>query len=100
MCRNPSGFATLKPQGTDNHRKKGQEILKGCQSVLEDLNSQVIEKYKGLASTNTSQALERIKFGMEDIPNLRARITSNATLLSSFIGRFDISAIMYYLLLC
>ena len=83
---------------TDNHRKNGQEVLKGCQSVLEDLNSHVIEKYKGLASANTGQAFQRIKFGTEDIPNLRARITSNATLLSSFIRRFDISAITMYLL--
>ena len=79
----------------DNHRKSGQEILKGCQSVLEDLNSQVVEKYKGLASANTGQAFQRIKFGTEDIPNLRARITSNATLLSSFIRRY----FCYYYLL-
>lgn len=30
-----------------NNRQEGQEVLKGCQNVLEDLNS-LIEKYKGL----------------------------------------------------
>ena len=79
---------------TENCRKDGQEVLKGCRSVLEDLNS-LIEKYKSLASANTSQAFQRIKFGTEDIPNLRARITSNATFLSSFIRRY----FCYYYLL-
>ena len=84
---------------TDNHWQNGQEILKGCRSVLDDLKS-LIERYKSLASANTSQAFQRVMLGTEDIATLRARITSNATLLSSFIRRFDISAItIYYIIL-
>ena len=75
---------------SDNDRQQGQEVLKSCQDVLEDLHS-LIEKYKSLASANTGQALQRVMLGIEDIATLRARLTSNATLLSSFIRRFDIS---------
>ena len=74
----------------DNDRQVGQEALKGCWSVLEDLNS-LIEKYNSLASPKTSQAFQRVMLGTEDITTLRARLTSNATLLSSFIRRFDAS---------
>ena len=106
---------------TDDIRQKGQEVLRGCQNLLEDLDS-LIGKYNSLApastststrtststSTNTSQVLQRVRLGaglvlgMEDIATLRARLTSNTTLLSSFIQRFDISAfsIKYYRYLC
>ena len=79
---------------SSNDRRNGQKILKGCQSVLEDLNSRV-EKYKSLASTNKKLFFKRVKLGMEDIPTLRARLISNTTLLSSFLRRFDI---FYYLI--
>ena len=69
---------------SDNSQQDGQEVLKGCQSVLVDLSS-LIEKYNSLASTNTSQAFQRVMLGTEDIATLRARLTSNTTLLSSFI---------------
>ena len=78
---------------SSNDRRNGQKVLKGCQSVLEDLNS-LVEKYKRLASTNKRLVFKRVKLGMEDIATLRARLTSNATLLSSFIQRFDISTIL------
>ena len=68
----------------------GQEALKGCQSVLEDLNA-FIEEYKSIASNNKRLVFKRVKLGTEDIATLRARLTSNATLLSSFIRRLDIA---------
>ena len=72
---------------SDHDRQQGQSALRGCQSVLEDLIS-LIEKYKSLASTNTSQILQRVKLGTEDITALRARLTSNALLLNGFNQRF------------
>ena len=78
---------------SSNDHRNGQKILKGCQSVLEDLNS-LIEKYKSLASTNKRLVFKRVKLGIEDIATLRARLISNTTLLNSFIRRFDI---FYYL---
>ena len=74
---------------SDNDRKEGQEILKGCQSVLEDLNS-LIEKYNGLASANKVQVFKKVKLGAEDIATLRARLISNTGLLNGFIQKFDI----------
>ena len=83
---------------SSNDRHNGQKVLKGCQSILEDLSS-LIEKYKSLASTNKRLVFKRVKLGMEDIATLRARLISNTTLLSSFIRRFDIfyySHFIYY----
>ena len=74
---------------SDFDRQEGQKVLKGCQSVLEDLNS-LIEKYKSLASSNTGQVFKRVMLGTEDITTLRVRLISNTGLLSSFIRRFDI----------
>lgn len=88
---------------SDDDRQEGHEALKGCCSVLEDLNSHIIEKYKSEASTNRMPVFKRVKLGMEDIVTLRARLTLNATLLSSFIRRFDISTIRIWsimLILC
>ena len=74
---------------SDNSRQKGQKVLKGCKHVLEDLDT-LIEKYNSLASASTSQALQRIKLGTEDITTLRARLISNTGLLNGFIRRFGI----------
>ena len=77
---------------SDNKRQEGQEVLRGCQRVLEDLDALIV-KYNGLASTSTSRVFKRIKLGIEDIVTLRARLTSNTTLLNGFIQRFDIPTI-------
>ena len=82
----------------DNDRQGCQEALKGCQSVLRDLNSHIIKKYESLDSTNKRQVFKRVKLGTEDITILRTRLISNTTLLSSFIRRFSVS-IYYYCLL-
>lgn len=68
--------------------KEGQEVLKGCQSVLEELNS-LIGKYNSLASVNTSQVIKKVKLGTEDIATLRARVILNTNLLNGFIQKFD-----------
>ena len=80
------------PTLSNNDRKEGQEVLKGCQSVLRDLNS-LIKKYKSLASTKRRLVFKRVKLGTKDIAALRARLTSNVTLLGIFIRRFDVSNI-------
>ena len=77
---------------SDSNWQEGQEVLKGCQNVLEDLDC-LIEKYNSLASSSTSKAIQKIQLGAEDIATLRARITSNTTLLNGFIQRFDIPTI-------
>ena len=68
--------------------QEGQEALKGCQSVLEDLNSR-IEKVNSLAST-TRHLSKRVELDPKDIATLRARLIFNTGLLIGFIQRFDI----------
>ena len=79
---------------SDDDRQEGLEVLRGCQNVLEDLDALII-KYNSLASgsASTSQVIQRFKLGAEDIATLRARLTSNTTLLNGFIQRFDIHTI-------
>ena len=90
------------PTLSDNKRQEGQEVLRSCQNLLEDLDS-LVGKYNGLASaskgTSSGQVLQKIKLGAglvlgtEDIATLRVRLTSNIALLSTFIQRSDISTI-------
>ena len=81
---------------SNKKQEGGKEVLEGCQNVLKDLDA-LIDKYKALApanaNANTSQVFRRIKLGMEDIVTLRARLTSNTTLLNGFIQRLDIPTI-------
>ena len=72
---------------SDSDREEGLEVLKGCQSILEDLNS-LIEKYNSIASSSKHQVFKKVKLGSEDIATLRARLISNTGLLNGFIQRF------------
>ena len=70
-----------------SQQQKGNEILQGCHSVLEDLSA-FINKYRSLASANKHQVVTRVKLGMEDMTALRTRLISNTILLNGFIQRF------------
>ena len=69
---------------SNDDRHDGQRILKGCQSVLQDLDA-FIEKYNRLASINKSLVLNRFKLGKNDITVLHVRLISNTSLLNGFI---------------
>jgi len=75
---------TLNPDEETQLRR----ILEGCINVLGDLDRLRI-KYMSLGSApgSSSQAIDRIRWGQENIVDLRARLTSNTTLLTSFIAR-------------
>ena len=77
------------PTLSDDDKQEGQEVLRSCQGVLEDLNS-LIEKYNSLASAKSGQIFKKVQFSAEDIATLRARLISNTGLLNGFIQRFDI----------
>ena len=62
-------------------------MLRGCQSVLRDLDS-LIEECNSLDTANKSQVFKRVQLGTENIATLRAGLTANTTLLSSFIRKF------------
>jgi len=65
-----------------------REILKGCTNVLWDLEK-LHTKYMRLGSArgSSSQVMDRIKWAQENIAEFRARLTSNTTLLNTFIAR-------------
>ena len=79
----------------DDDRQEGQEILRSCQSLLEDLDS-LIEKYNSLAPAKSGRIFKKVQFGTEDIATLRVRLISNTGLLNGFIQRFDIPTITIY----
>ena len=62
-----------------------REILQGCKNVLEDLDRLRINYMSlGSAPGSSSQAVDRTKWSQENIAELRARPSSNTTLLTSF----------------
>ena len=65
-----------------------REILQGCRNVLGDLDK-LHTKYIGLGSAqgSSSKVVDCIKWTQENIAELRARLTSNTTLLNTFIAR-------------
>jgi hypothetical protein len=58
-------------------------VLNGCSGVLEDLRT-LVEKYESLG-TQTRRTWDRMRWGLEDIAEMRSRLTSNVALLSAFI---------------
>ena len=68
---------------SDKDQQDGQNVLKGCQSVLEDLNS-LIDNY---TSSKTRQAFKKVMLESDDIGALRVRLISNTGLLNGFIQR-------------
>ena len=78
---------------SNSRRQGGQEVLEGCQNVLEDLDSLILRS-NALASARTSQVPQGVGLGAGDIATLRARLTSNTSLLNGFIQRFDICPLL------
>jgi len=77
------------PSLTSEDRERLRETLQGCENVLKDLDN-LLTKYKRLGSPQGSslRALDQARWGQEDIVTLRARLTSNTTLLNTFIARY------------
>ena len=74
---------------TSEERERLWEIVQECTNVLKDLDRLLI-KYKGLESQQDSswQALDRVKWGQEDIAELRLRLILNSSLLNAYITRY------------
>ena len=72
---------------SSDDRLNGQKILKGCQGVLEDLNS-LIEKYKRLAVINKRLVLATVSLGKENLVTLQERLISNVVLLKGFVRKY------------
>lgn len=61
-------------------------ILQGCKNVLKDLD-ELMTKYQSLGAPQSSRAIDRLKWDPEDVVKLRGRLTSNITLLNTFISK-------------
>ena len=68
---------------TSDKQAQLRDILQGCAGVLEELRT----KYTRVGSAQSLQAIGYIKWTQENIAELRARLTSNITLLNAFIAR-------------
>ena len=55
----------------------------GCQCVLGDLEA-LVDKYESLG-TQSKRTWDRMRWGAEDIVEIRSRLISNATMLTAFI---------------
>ena len=64
-------------------------IKDGCEKVLADLHS-LVERYKSLG-TNSKRTWDRMKWGYEDIADIRSRLISSTTMLNAFISTSESS---------
>jgi hypothetical protein len=67
---------------TDRQRRL-DTVVNGCRSVLKDLEK-LITHYENLGPQG-KRTWDRMKWGAEDIKELRARLTSNTSLLTAWI---------------
>lgn len=79
---------------SDVQRRHLEEITENCRNVLHELQK-TLEKYRHLESchkylgTRRERVWMRARWEPEDIRDLRSRITSNVTLLNTFLGRIS-----------
>ena len=69
----------------------GRKVLRGCQDVLEELNS-LVERYKSLVAIN--ERLAKVKLSKGGIIVLQERLISDTVLLNGFVRRFVILHIL------
>ena len=64
-------------------------IKEGCEKVLIDLQN-LVKKYESLG-TQSKRTWDRMRWGNEDVAEIRARLTSNISLLTAFISTSQVS---------
>lgn len=60
-----------------------ETISSGCQKALQDLQA-LVDQYESLG-TKSKRTFDRIRWGTNDIAELRARLTSNIIMLNTFL---------------
>ena len=68
---------------TKAQKERLATVRDGCQSVLEDLQK-LVSHYESLG-TQSKRTWDRMRWGTEEITELRARLTSNIGMLNAFI---------------
>lgn len=67
----------------DTSRRNRLEILtSGCRGTLEDLE-ELLKSYSSLG-TQAQRTWDRMRFGLEDLADVRSRLVSNVTMLTAF----------------
>jgi hypothetical protein len=75
---------TLFAQPLPPTRQAGLKVVgDGCRSVLKDLDN-LVKKYQGLGSQNP-RTLDRMRWGAEDVVDMRLRLISNTALLTAWM---------------
>jgi hypothetical protein len=75
---------TLSEQPFPTSKQEGlATVTTGCKAVLRDLQA-LVEKYESLGS-QSKRTWDRLKWGSNDIAELRARLTSTTVLLTAFM---------------
>ncbi|MCJ1313029.1 hypothetical protein MMC25_006705 [Agyrium rufum] len=67
---------------TSNQKTQIGHLADGCRKVLEDLEA-LLNKYRSLG-TKSQRTWDRLKWGSEDIANIRTRLISNTTMISAY----------------
>ena len=71
-----------RPQ-SDERQTRLATVVNGCTRVLDDLQ-QLVDKY-GSQPTKTKQTWNRMRWGFENLTDIRGRLVSNTGLLTAFI---------------
>ncbi|KAL8883128.1 MAG: hypothetical protein Q9192_007431 [Flavoplaca navasiana] len=80
----------LKKENPPSSRLAGlQHVAGGCQRVLSDLQV-LTDRYRSLGTQN-KRTRDRLKWGGEDITEIRLRLISNTALLNAFISTSQIT---------
>jgi hypothetical protein len=72
---------------SDDSKFRLKIIGDGCRSVLDDLQH-VVDKYDSLG-TQSKRTWNRLKWGQENVADLRSRLTAQTVMLSAFIRYGD-----------
>ena len=76
-----SGDAASPPSLSSEDQNDLKTLYDGLQAIVKELDS-LLKKYKSLEST--SNPIDRLKWGQEDLDGLRERLRSNINLLTTF----------------
>ncbi|KAF8170713.1 hypothetical protein K438DRAFT_1982570 [Mycena galopus ATCC 62051] len=67
----------------DSRKKRLNMLMDGCRSSLQELH-ELYKRYESL-STQRQRTWDRMRFGLKDLSDVRQRLISNTTSLTSFI---------------
>ena len=67
-------------------KERLRQVLQGCSNVLKDLDK-LMSQYKRLGTPQGSWVMNILKWDPGNVATLRARLTSNTSMLNTFVTR-------------